>query len=68
MTWIIGTITFICATIAFFCTGLFVISCISSVINPQLRVENGEMVDKNQNSRLIFLIIAAITWAIVIAL
>ena len=68
MSWVIGILTFISTTIAFFCTGLFIISCISSVINPQLRVENGEMVDKNQNSRLIFLMIAAITWAIVIAL
>ena len=68
MSWVIGIIEFICAFFGIFFTGLFVISCISSVINPQIRVVDGEITDKNQNSRLYFLLFTAIAWAIVIAL
>ena len=63
-----GILSFIFAFIAIFCTGLFILSCISAVINPQMVVENGVVVDKNRNSRYILLIILAIAWAIVIAI
>lgn len=67
MVWAI--LTLICAFIAIITTGLFILSCVSSIINPQISVDkNGTIREKNSNSRLIFLLITAITWAIVIAL
>lgn len=69
MSWLIGVIIFICAFIAIASTGLLIISCISSIINPQLSVnKNGVVEEKHNNSRLMFLLITAIAWAIVIAL
>lgn len=69
MAWIIGIITFFCAFLGAITLGLFILSCISSIINPQITVdENGQVREKNNNSRLIFLLIASIMWAIVIAL
>lgn len=69
MSWLIGVITFICAFIAIASMGLLIISCISSIINPQLSVnKNGIVEEKHNNSRLMFLLITAIAWAIVIAL
>ena len=69
MTWFIGIITFLCAFIGAVTLGLFILSCISSVINPQIVVdEQGQVREKNNNSRLMFLFITSIMWAIVIAL
>ena len=68
MTWLIGIITFICSVVGFFTTGVFILSCVASVINPQIKFEDGEVVDRYQNSRLIYLMIASIAWGIVIAL
>ena len=69
MVWAIGILTLICAFIAIITTGLFILSCVSSIINPQISVDkDGTIREKNSNSRLIFLLITAITWAIVIAL
>lgn len=69
MAWVLGIITFICAFIAISSTGLFILLCISSIINPQITVdEKGEVREKNNNARIMYLLISAITWAIVIAL
>lgn len=68
MVWVVGIIKFISAIVAIFTTGLFVLSCISSIINPQIIVDNGAVKEKNQNSRFIFLLITSIMWGIVIAL
>lgn len=69
MALIIGIITFFCAFLGAITLGLFILSCISSIINPQITVdENGQVREKNNNSRLIFLLVASIMWAIVIAL
>jgi hypothetical protein len=69
MAWIIGIIVFLCAFIAIVSTGLLIMSCISSIINPQLSVnKDGIVEEKHNNSRLMFLLITAIAWAIVIAL
>jgi hypothetical protein len=69
MTWVLGIITFICAFIAISSTGLFILLCISSIINPQITVdEKGEVREKNNNARIMYLLISAIAWAIVIAL
>lgn len=69
MAWVLGIITFICAFIAISSTGLFVLLCLSSIINPQITVdEKGEVREKNNNARIMYLLISAIAWAIVIAL
>ena len=69
MAWVLGIITFICAFIAISSTGLFILLCISSIINPQISVdEKGEVREKNNNARIMYLLISAIAWAIVIAL
>lgn len=69
MAWFIGITTFLCAFIGAVTLGLFILSCISSVINPQIVVdEQGQVREKNHNSRLMFLFITSIMWAIVIAL
>jgi thiol:disulfide interchange protein len=68
MAWVLAILSFIFSFIALFSTGLFVLSCISAVINPQITVENGTVVDKNRNSRYMLLIILAFSWAIVIAI
>jgi hypothetical protein len=69
MAWVLGIITFICAFIAISSTGLFILLCISSIINPQITVdEKGEVREKNNNARIMYLLISAIAWAIVIAL
>lgn len=69
MVWVIGIITFICAFLGATTLGLFILSCISSIINPQLSVDkDGQVREKNNNSRLMFLLITSIMWALVIAL
>lgn len=69
MVWLIGIITFVCAFFGAITLGLFILSCISSIINPQLSVDdNGQVKEKNYNSRLMFLLFSSIAWAIVIAL
>lgn len=69
MAWLIGIITFLCAFIGAVTLGLFILSCISSVINPQIVVdEQGQVREKNYNSRLVFLFTTSFMWAIVIAL
>ena len=67
MTWILAILSFICSFVAIMSTGLFILSCISAIINPQITVENGAIIDKNRNSRYMFLIISAIAWGLVIA-
>lgn len=64
----LGFIKFIAAFFAVFSTFILIIQIINSVINPQLTVENNVVVDKNNNSRLMFSLIASISWALVIAL
>ena len=69
MVWVIGIITFICAFLGATTLGWFILSCISSIINPQLSVDkDGQVREKNNNSRLMFLLITSIMWALVIAL
>ena len=68
MAWFIGILTFICSFIAIVSMGLFILSCISGIINPQMTMVNGELRDKNENSRYMLLLITAIAWGIVIAL
>ena len=68
MAWFIGILTFICAFIAIVSMGLFILSCIRGVINPQVTMIDGQLRDKNESSRYMFLLITAIAWGIVIAL
>lgn len=68
MIWLVGILKFISAFIGITTTGLFIMSCISSIINPQLIVEGDTVKEKNQNSRYMLLLITAVAWALVIAL
>ena len=68
MAWFIGIVTFRCTFIAIVSMGLFILSCISGVINPQVTMVDGQLRDKNESSRYMFLLITAIAWGIVIAL
>lgn len=68
MVWVIGIIKFLCATIALFCTCAFILSCITSVINPNFKVEGDKVTDSNDNVRYILVLILSVAWGIVIAL
>ena len=68
MAWFIGILTFICTFIAIVFMGLFILSCISGIVNPQVTMVDGQLRDKNESSRYMFLLIIAIAWGIVIAL
>ena len=68
MAWFIGILSFLCSFIAIVSMGLFILSCISGIINPQVTMVNGELRDKNENSRYMFLLLTAFAWGIVIAL
>lgn len=68
MAWFIGILTFLCSFIAIVSMGLFILSCIRGIINPQVTMVNGELRDKNESSRYMFLLLTAFAWGIVIAL
>ena len=68
MVWVIGIIKFLCSAIALFCTCAFILSCITSVINPNFKVEGDKVTDSNDNVRYILVLILSIAWGIVIAL
>lgn len=68
MLWVIGIIKFIFSAIGIFTSGCFLLSCISAIQNPQLVVHEGKVTEQNDNARIVFLFILAISWAIVIAL
>lgn len=59
---------FIFAFIGIFSLGVFILSCISVIINPQFTIVDGKAKDKNENIRFIYLIITSIAWALVIIL
>ena len=65
---VFSILKFICAVIAFFLTWILILNIISSAINPQIIIENGLPVEKNNNARLMFALIIAICWAFVIVL
>ena len=66
MGFILGFLEFICSSIAIFLTWILIMNIISSVINPQIIVENGIAIEKNNNARFWFALIIAILWAVVI--
>jgi len=68
MVWVIGIIKFLCSAIALFCTCAFILSCITSVINPNFKIEKDKVVDGSDNVRYILVIILSIMWGVVIAL
>lgn len=68
MVWVLGILKFIFSVIGLFTSGLFVTSCISSVINPQIKYEDGQLRDRTANSRYMFLLITSLAWGLVIAL
>lgn len=57
---------FIFSSVAIFMTWILILNIISSIINPQIVIENYTPVEKNNNARLLFALIIAICWAFVI--
>lgn len=70
MIWVIGIIKFLCSAFGIFCTCAFILTCITSIINPNFSLdENGNKVaDKYDNVRYWLVIIMSVAWGIVIAL
>lgn len=68
MAWLVGILVFIFGAIGVFSTGLFILSCIASIQNPQIVLQDGKAVEQNDNARLVFLLIMSISWAFVMAL
>lgn len=69
MVWVIGIIKFLCSAIAIFCTCAFILTCISSILNPTFNVSgDNNVTDKYDNVRYLLAIIMSVAWGIVIAL
>jgi len=70
MIWIIGIIKFLCSAVGIFCACAFILSCITSIINPNFNVdENGNKVaDKYDNVRYVLAIVMSVAFGIIIAL
>lgn len=64
----LGILKFIFSGCGVFFTWVLILNIISSVINPQIVIENDQPVEKNNNARFMFALIIAICWAFVIAL
>jgi hypothetical protein len=57
---------FIFSFIAIFFTWILIINIVYSVVNPNIIIENGQPIEKNNNARLMFSLIIALCWAFVI--
>jgi hypothetical protein len=64
----LGILKFLFSSVAIFLTWVLILNIISSVINPQIILEEGVAVEKNNNARFLFALIIAICWAFVIVL
>lgn len=62
----LGILEFIFAIIAIFFSWVLVMLIVNMVVNPEIKVENGKVVEKNSNARLMYALIIAIAWAFVI--
>ena len=54
---------FISCAVGVFTTCLLVLSCIGSIVNPQMSVVDDKVVEKGDNARIVFAIIMAVAWA-----
>lgn len=69
MIWWVILLKLLFGFIAVFFTCALILSCISSILNPQLNTnENGDVEEYGDRSRLLFAIILSVAWAVVIAL
>lgn len=69
MAWLIGILKFIFSFIGIASTVLFVLACMTSIVNPQIKVtEEGKTEEKGTNTRYMLGLIMSIAWALVIAL
>lgn len=66
MSIILGLFKFIFSVLAIFFTWILIMNIVSSIINPQIVIEEGKVIEKNNNARIWFAIIVAISWAFVI--
>lgn len=71
----LGILNFIFGAIAIFSTGLFILSCINSIINPtfsevteKVDGKKDEEAEKYDKFRYVMLFIMSIAWGIVFAL
>lgn len=64
----LGILKFLFSAIAIFFTWVLILNIISSVINPQIVVENGVTIERNNNARFIFALIISLCWAIVLVI
>ena len=62
----LGIIEFLASIVAIFFSWVLVILLINMVVNPQINVKDGKVVEKYSNARLMYALIIAIAWAIVI--
>jgi hypothetical protein len=62
----LGILEFIFAIIAIFFSWVLVMLIVNMVVNPEIKVENGKVVEKHSNARLMYALIIAIAWAFVI--
>lgn len=66
MTIFLKILEFISSSVAIFFTWVLIMNIISAIINPQITMKNGVTIESNNNARLMFALIIAICWAIVI--
>lgn len=68
MFWV-GLIKFIVSFIAIVSTILFITGIISSIVNPQIKLdENGKAIEEGRNARIWLALISSIFWALLIAI
>ena len=68
MLWLIGILKFIFASVGMFMGLMLIMATISSIVNPQISMEDNKIVEKGQNARIMMTLITSIAWALVIAL
>lgn len=61
-------IELLCSCVAIFLTWILIFNTIGAIINPQIVIENGQAIEKNNNARYMFALIIAVCWAIVIVI
>ena len=69
MIWWVVLLKFVFGFVAVFFTSALVLSCIASIINPKINMnEKGEVEELGDKPRILFALIMSVAWAVVIAL
>jgi hypothetical protein len=65
----VGIIKFLACAIGVFFTCLFILSCISSIIDPKISVDSeGKSFEQGDKPRFFIAIIMAVSWGLVVVL